>query len=67
MKNVHASIRIKASDHGVSLHMDFKPESTLFEKFEQIHETLTDKGYLNGSKLESIYFFESEEVLKCTE
>jgi hypothetical protein len=63
MKTTHATVRIKSADHNLSINIKFKKESTLLEKFEQIFETISSRNYLIDSKLESIYFYESEEMI----
>lgn len=65
---VHATIRIKTENHALSLTIDVTTKPSLAEKFQLIAETIACNNYLSdgSNRLESIYFFESEEII-CTE
>ncbi len=64
MKTVHATIRIRSDNHDLSLTIDVTQKQSLAEKFQLIAETIACNNYLSdgSNRLESIYFFESEEL-----
>ena len=68
MKTTHATIRIKTDNHALSLTIDMSAKQSLAEKLQLIAETIACNNYLSdgSNRLESIYFFESEEII-CTE
>jgi hypothetical protein len=68
MKTTHATIRINAKNHYIELRIDVTKKETLPEKLQLIAETIACNNYLSdgSNRLESIYFFESEEII-CTE
>ena len=65
MKTTHATIRIKAKNHYIELRIDVTKKETLPEKLQLIAETIACNNYLSdgSNRLESIYFFESEDLI----
>ena len=64
MKTVKAMVRIKSENHDLNFTIDVTSKQTLPEKFQLIAETIACNNYLSdgSNRLESIYFFESEEI-----
>ena len=67
-KQVKAMVRIKSDNHDLNFTIDVTTKQSLAEKFQLIAETIACNNYLSdgSNRLESIYFFESEEII-CTE
>ena len=64
MKTIKAMIRIKANNHDLNFTIDVTAKQSLAEKLQLIAETIACNNYLSdgSNRLESIYFFESEDL-----